>query len=108
MFIVHCSEVVKFVSEYRCFAHRDLGILGCKHYAGDWRETIDFDVPDACRKAYVGSPVAYSIDLGLTDDGRTLLVECNDALSLGCYGLDSSAFARMIADRWNEIFQISA
>ncbi len=101
--IVQCSEVVTFVSEYRFFAHSQLGILGCKHYAGDWKQVVDFEVGEQCRKAFTASPVAYSIDLGLTKDGRTLLVECNDALSLGCYGLDPSMFSIMILDRWNEI-----
>ncbi len=100
---VVCSEIVEFVSEYRFFVHRELGVLGCKHYAGDWKEVVDFELAEECRKAFVASPVAYSLDLGLTSDGRTFLVECNDALSLGCYGLDPSMFSIMIVDRWKEI-----
>lgn len=102
---VVCSEPVKFVSEYRFFMHKQHGALCAKHYAGDWKKVVDFDVADKCWKAWPNSPVAYSLDLGLTDDGRTLLVECNDALSLGCYGLDPSFFSIMIVDRWNEIMK---
>ncbi len=29
----------------------------------------------------------FSMDFGLTDDGRTLLIEVNDGYSIGCYGL---------------------
>jgi hypothetical protein len=101
--VVDCSEIVEFVSEYRFFAHSKLGLLGCKHYAGEWNKVVDFQVAEDCRKAFTCSPVAYSLDLGVTSDGRTLLVECNDALSLGCYGLDPSMFSIMIVDRWNEI-----
>ncbi len=105
--LVVCSEPIEFVSEYRCFIHRELGVLGCKHYAGDWKKVIDFDLADVCRKAWTDSPIAYSLDLGLTKEGKTLLVECNDALSLGCYGLDPSMFSIMILDRWNEIMKES-
>lgn len=100
---VWISDPVEFVSEYRCFVHKVHGVLGVKHYAGDWQKMIDVTKPDECRKAFTQSPIAYSLDLGLTSDGRTLLVECNDALSLGCYGLDPSAFSLMIVDRWREI-----
>lgn len=104
---VVCSEPVEFVSEYRFFVHRKLGVLGCKHYAGDWKKTIDFEVGEECRKAWKDSPIAYSLDMGVTTEGKTLLVECNDALSLGCYGLDPSMFSIMILDRWNEIMEKS-
>lgn len=102
---VICSELVKFVSEYRFFIHKDLGVLGCKHYAGDWAKTIDFSIGEVCRELFTKSPICYSLDMGLTKDGRTLLVECNDALSLGCYGLDPSMFSIMIVDRWSEIMK---
>lgn len=97
------SDVTEFVSEYRCFIHKSLGVLGVKHYRGDWKKMIHPDIPDECRRFFTNSPIAYSLDLGLTSDGRTLLVECNDALSLGCYGLDPSFFGIMIVDRWKEI-----
>ena len=32
-------------------------------------------------------PVACSMDICVTKDGKTLLVELNDSYALGCYGL---------------------
>ncbi len=103
--LVWISDPVPFVSEYRCFMHRDLGVLGVKHYKGEWQTMIDVSVPEKCAKLFVDAPIAYSLDLGITKEGKTLLVECNDALSLGCYGLDPSLFSLMIVDRWNEIMK---
>lgn len=96
------SDVVKFVSEYRGFV-LDGKLIGLKHYAGDFKLMIDADKVEAAIKQYKSAPVAYSIDFGLTDDGRTLLVEVNDAFSLGCYGLDRVWYARMIEARWDQI-----
>jgi len=102
--MVWCSEIIKLESEYRCYIHREQGVLGCKHYAGDWKKMIDTSLPEVMRHIYYDkSPIAYSIDLGVTDKGETVLVECNDALSLGCYGLDPSLYGCMIVDRWKEI-----
>jgi hypothetical protein len=43
------------------------------------------------------------MDWGVTRDERTLLVEVNDAYSLGSYGLDPLVYAPMLADRWFEM-----
>jgi len=96
------SEVVNFVSEYRGFV-LDGKLIGLKHYAGDFKKMIDSSKVEEAISKYTNSPIAYSIDFGLTDDGQTLLVEVNDAFSLGCYGLDRVWYARMIEARWDEI-----
>lgn len=96
------SEPVVFVSEYRGFV-LDGKLIGWKHYNGDFRKIPDISVVDAAIKQYKTAPVAYSIDFGLVDDGRSLLVEVNDAFALGSYGLDHILYARMIEARWDEI-----
>lgn len=50
-------------------------------------------------------PAACSMDICCTKDGRTLLVEFNDAYSLGCYGLSSVAYAKMISARWSQLLE---
>jgi phage terminase large subunit len=79
-------------------------VVGGGFYAGDIflhpnaetvRAAIDAFQPEA--------PVAYGIDFGVTNDGRTLLVEVNDAFALGCYGLSAVEYAEMLEDRWLEV-----
>lgn len=48
-------------------------------------------------------PVACSIDIGVTNDGRTLLIECNDAYSLGSYGLEDYKYAKLLSARWSQL-----
>ncbi len=50
-----------------------------------------------------GAPHAYSLDWGVTDDGRTLLVEMNEGYALGHYGLPPVSYARFLAARWHQI-----
>ena len=102
--LVQCAEVVPLVVEYRCFVHRG-EIIGCKHYAGDFRLAPDWTVIDAAFAAYYDCPIGCSLDFGVTRDGRTLLVEVNDGFSLGHYGLTPIFYAQLLADRWQEITQ---
>jgi hypothetical protein len=101
-FEVMASEVVTFRVEYRLFVHRKR-VIGCRFYNGDFRIAPDFVVAEQFLQRYQAQPIAYSLDLGVTDKGQTLVVEINDAFSLGAYGLGSIPYARMVTDRWEEM-----
>ena len=99
-----CSEVVDFVSEYRCYIIN--GVLkGMKHYLGD-----PFLVPNKDKVLqmiadYTEAPAGYSLDVGILSTGETVLVECNDGWSLGNYGLDHSIYSTLLATRWREMIK---
>jgi hypothetical protein len=99
-----CSEVVEFVSEYRTYIINGT-IKGIKHYIGDY-----FIFPDPQRvkdmvMSYKDAPAGYSLDVGITKNGETLLVECNDGWSLGNYGLEDTIYANLLATRWRELMK---
>jgi hypothetical protein len=100
---VWCSEVVEFVSEYRaCILYRKL--VGLQRYKGDFFKVPDQKVVEGAIKAMGRhAPHAYCLDFGVTEDGRTLLVEATEGFSFGPYGLNPVTHARMIAARWNEL-----
>lgn len=103
---IYVSEVVNFISEYRVFINQGL-MIGCRHYAGDFTVFPDFEIVQNAVNDYHSAPIAYSIDFGITYDHRTLLIEVNDAWSLGCYGLDSKLYANLLLNRWEEIVYAS-
>lgn len=96
------SEVVNFVSEYRGYVI-DKELKGIKHYSGDFRIFPDMNIIDQAIKDYTSQPAGYSIDFGITDDGRTLLVECNDGWSLGNYGLNDVTYSTLLTKRWLQL-----
>lgn len=96
------SEVVDFVSEYRCFVLNG-ELVGSKNYTGDFRISPDYDVIESAIRDYNSQPAAYSIDFGITSDGRTLLIEMNDAFGLSSYGLNKIVYSKMLEARWDEI-----
>ncbi len=102
------SEVVNFLSEWRIYVLRS-EVIGIAHYAGDAFRYPDPEVVQSAIHDYKPeAPVAYGIDFGITEDGRTLLVEVNDAYSLGAYGLSPPKYAEMLEARWVEIVEAAA
>lgn len=99
---VYCSEIVDFVAEWRCFV-RYGKILDVRPYKGDWRLHFDPKIIENAVKDFSSAPAGYSADLGLTKDGRTLLIEINDGYSLGCYGLLYMDYAKLLSARWAEL-----
>ena len=99
---IYCSEVVNFISEWRCFLLYSKVISICFYY-GDKTAECDRSVIDSAVKAYSSMPAGCAMDFGVTDDGRTLLIEVNDGFSLGTYGLEETLYARLLTARWAEL-----
>lgn len=97
-----CSEIVNFDAEWRVFV-RYGKILDVRPYKGDWRVHYNSSVIENAVNEYRTAPAAYAIDFGVTDDGRTLLIEVNDGYALGSYGLFYPDYAKLLSARWAEL-----
>lgn len=115
---VMASNVVYMVSEYRIFVSKKKGVLGMKHYQGDC-----FVYPD---NYYINNvvdllthdtkmPATFSVDVAVVDNELqripntmsryyTDVVECQDAWSIGAYGLDCEIYTNFLIERWVELF----
>jgi len=100
--MLYQSEIVNFISEYRAFVHEGK-ITGMKNYIGDFMVIPDKNVINDMVSSYKSSPIAYTLDVGLTDDGKTLLVEVNDMWAIGSYGLNGKDYALACVRRFKEI-----
>jgi hypothetical protein len=93
---------VEFVSEWRASVLRDR-IVHVGYYRGD---PLLFPAADCMRSAldaFHDRPIACAMDWGVTRSGETLLVEVNDAYSLGNYGVRGPEYTAMIEARWREL-----
>ncbi|MFD0675175.1 ATP-grasp domain-containing protein [Cohnella sp. GCM10027633] len=99
---IHCSELVKFVAEWRCFV-RHGSILDIRRYRGDWRLHFDARIVEEIVLKYITAPKGYAVDIGLTDKGETILIEVNDGYALGHYGMFSLDYAKLLSARWSEL-----
>lgn len=99
---VLCSEPVDFVSEWRVFVrYGQVAHLAC--YRGDRQVMPDVGIINYAIEEYKSAPAAYGLDLGVTGDGWTLLVEVNDGFALGCYGMEAVEYALFLSARWAEL-----
>ena len=99
---IWCSEPVSFISEYRTYVSNE-EIVGLEFYKGDFLIFPDISVIYSCIELMKPKYKTYSLDVGITSSGQTLVVEVNDAFSLGSYGLPDITYARMLETRWLEI-----
>lgn len=100
--IVLTSEVINMVSEYRVFI-KNKKIIGLKHYFGNFQIFPDINTIVEMVNKFIDSPSSYSLDVAINDSGETILVECNDAWSIGNYGLDSEIYVSFLLNRWVEM-----
>ncbi len=96
---VWLSEVVDLRSEYRCFVHLH-EVIDVRRYAGEFRVMPDWSVIDRMITATRDEtlPIACSLDVGVTRDGRTILIEANDGFAMGNYGLAPRRYADNAVD----------
>lgn len=102
---VMVTGVVDFVSEWRCFVKRHT-LVGAKHYKGDWSKAPNRKLLETAIAQGRGiMSDAYAIDMGVTVEGETLLVECNEGFALGNYGLASVVYASFMEARWEQFLR---
>lgn len=95
------TDAVDFVSEFRVYVCRG-EVLNVCFYKGDPLAPPDYAVIKDMVKSCSHYCSAFGLDVGVTVDGATALVEMNDFCCLGNYGLRARDYARSIAIRWEE------
>lgn len=108
---VLCSETVDFIFECRGFVYYD-ELIDLRPYKGSWKHMnlINTTVIEEAMKdfkTWKNRPMACALDFGVTKDNKTLLVEGNHAYALGCYGLSSNLYAKMISASVSQISSVN-
>lgn len=108
------SEALNIKAEWRCFLLYDeiidvrpYGMLidpKRKSYLSYYDKNVLQDMLNEF-KNMENRPAACSMDICVTEDGRTLLMEFNDAYALGHYGLAPILYAKLISARWSQILE---
>lgn len=106
------SEPLDICAEWRCFITYDR-IVDVRPYGvlldtarKSYMYHYDAKVLEAMLESFnkwEERPAACSMDICVTKDNKTLLVELNDAYALGCYGLAGIYYAKLISARWSQL-----
>ena len=102
---VLCSNPLNIVAEWRVFV-RYGQVMDVRPYKGDWSKHYDPEIIKSAIQDYTDAPNAYGIDFGVTEEGKTVLIEVNDGYSLGCYGMFALKYAKFLITRWAELTDI--
>jgi hypothetical protein len=98
---VWAQQEVDIISEYRLYVTNNR-VIGLKHYAGDWHIFPDSDFIQRCfhQSIHCIDSHSYTLDFGVLEDGRTILVEANDGWATGNYGLEPYDYYIFCRNRW--------
>ena len=100
--VILLSDPIDIVSEYRCFVHED-ELKGIQYYLGDFTVYPNTEYIKEMISSYMSPNCAYTLDVGITTSGETLLIEVNDMWAIGSYGMDAKTYALMCVRRMREI-----
>lgn len=102
---VWCAEVVRFVSEWRCYVvRREVRFIGFAKYGGDRSAQPNRESIANAVEVFDGQPSAYAIDFGVLSTGETALIEVNDGFSVGAYDdVPAVVYWDMVVTRWQEL-----
>lgn len=79
------SDPIDIVSEWRAFVFRN-ELVGLQNYSGAFDVFPDVERIKHMIIAYIGSPPAYTLDVAVTENGQTVVIEVHDFFSCGLYG----------------------
>jgi hypothetical protein len=96
------SPKLDILSEWRGFVHNGK-LVDCRHYAGNFRVYPDMKFLDKAVESCDLAISAYTIDLAVTTDLTSAVIEVNDFWAIGSYGLEPEMYAQMLSDRYFEI-----
>jgi hypothetical protein len=93
------------VSEWRIYV-RNRNLEDSHNYSGDF--TISPDYVAIKQHALVNNdllqfPCSYTIDVGILESGRNVVIEYNDMWAIGNYGVSNYVYLKMLRERYFEI-----
>ncbi len=95
--VYQISDAITFISEYRVFVLNG-EVQAIQHYRDDVLVFPDVNVIKQIINDYIaieGSAKAFTVDVGIDDKGRTLLIEIHNFNSCGTYGFYEMSLLEM-------------
>jgi hypothetical protein len=88
------SKYINIESEWRAFVY-DGKLVGLQNYAGEFTKFPNVCLIKEMIEAYKSAPVAYTLDVGVNDNG-TFVIECHSFFSCGLYCFNDIKYPNML------------
>lgn len=92
------------VSEWRLYIHKNK-IVDSRNYGGDFMIYPNHEYILSVINENNNFPIAYTIDIGVLQDGSNVVIEYNDMWSIGNYGIPNDLYLKLLRDRYFEIME---
>ena len=101
---VMCYEPypTNILSEWRYYISNGEAV-DCHCYGGDFNSYPDFVPVAEAIYRNTDFPSAYTIDVAVFREGKTIIVEYNDMWAIGNYGIPNDMYVRLLKQRYFEI-----
>lgn len=97
------SEILNILSEWRVFVFKGK-IQHICNYSGECMVFPDPAVIEDMVKAYTAAPKAWTLDVAVTEEKKTVVIECHRFFSCGLYGFsDHAIIPKMFSQEWFEM-----
>lgn len=93
------TDELDIESEYRVFVWNKR-IVGMRHYAGSPFLVPSEQYVKRCVNAFVGAPIAYTLDIGILGTGSCMVIECHSFYSCGLYGFSDWQVYPLMLSGW--------
>ena len=95
----------KIESEWRIYI-KENKMIDARHYSGDFTIVPKFENLQSTieyNQKSNGFPYAYTIDVGVLQNGENVIIEYNDMWAIGNYGLPNDLYVQLLRRRYFEI-----
>lgn len=89
-------------SEWCCYIHNKK-VVDIRNYSGDLFTIPNESYLESVIKSNIDFPIAYTIDIGVLENGKNEVIEYNDMWAIGNYGMPNDTYLRLLKDRYFEI-----
>lgn len=90
-------------SEWRCYIGRNR-VVDIRNYSGDMFITPNKEyLESVINSNKLKFPTAYTIDIGILENGDNVVIEYNDMWAIGNYGIDNYEYFSLLKSRYFEI-----
>jgi hypothetical protein len=93
------SDVINIDSEWRAFVY-ERKLVGLQNYSGDFTKWPNNNTIKGMIGNYKSAPIAYTLDVGISDDRGTFVIECHDFFSCGLYGFADHKILPYMFYKW--------
>lgn len=88
------STLIDIESEYRAFVFNGK-ILDCRQYIGKYSDRYDENILEEAINNWENKPSAFTLDIAVLKNNKTVLLEIHNFISCGLYGFNSTKLAFM-------------